>query len=71
VASIDSTIILYISGLSWTMMIDVSERKNVVVIRHCLKKVIEALNTAYYTHIHHSLKRTEFYLMCCAPDSIS
>jgi hypothetical protein len=56
VASIDSTIILYISGLSCIMMNNVSERQNVVVIHHCLQKVIEALNTAYYTHIHHSLK---------------
>jgi hypothetical protein len=52
VASIDSTIILYISGLSCTMINNVSERKNVVVKRHCLQKVIEALNTAYYTHKH-------------------
>jgi hypothetical protein len=71
VASIDSTIILYISGLSCIMMNNVSERQNVVVIHHCLQKVIEALNTAYYTHIHHSLKRTESYLMCCPLDSIS
>jgi hypothetical protein len=45
VASIDSTIILYISGLSRTMMIDVSERKNVVVMYKCLLEIIEALYT--------------------------